>query len=165
MALGWLKTVLSAPANVTTLVDGAVNGLDKLKYTAEEKAEDSAKLLQMQADIRLKAQEQVVAWMKATAPQARTRRMLVRLIAALWAAAFTLPIAFNVIAVWWLSRAAQLQKSAELIADQADRVDQYMLLAVGYYLAAPHVAGVFDTIVASKQGRRKLGEPDNTDGA
>ena len=162
---GILKTAFSAPANVSKLVDGAVRGLDALKYTAEEKAHDSAKLLQMQADIRLRAQEQVVAWMKATAPQATTRRMLAKLVAGLWCAAFSLPIIFNVAAVWMTERADQLRESARLITSQADGVDQYMLLVIGYYLAAPHVSGVFDTIVAAKRGRRKLGEADGSEGA
>ena len=164
MGLGWLKTFISAPADVTKIVDGALSGLDKLKYTAEEKAEDQAKLLQMQANIRLKAQEQVVEWMKATAPQARTRRFLAKLTAILWAVSFTVPIIMNVMAVWMVTYADRLRESARTIAEAVDGVDQYMLLVMGFYLGAPHVSTIVDGIVARKQGRRKIGEPTNGEG-
>ena len=162
-ALGLLKNIFASPAALGDIVKGARDGLDALVYTSEEKAHDNAKLLQQQADIRLRAQEQVVAWMRATAPQAKTRRWLVKLIASIWAAAFTSPILMRIAAIWLPDYADQLRQSAREITEQVGDVNGFMLLIAGYYLGAPHVSGILDTIVSARKGRRKIGEADTAE--
>ena len=160
---GWLKAALSAPEDVSKLVTGAVNGLDKLKYTAEEKDDHALEVMREQAKIRLQAQAQVVEWMKATAPQAVMRRRLASLVAYMWAVAFSTPLIMLVAAVWMPTHADELRESANIIIGYVGTIDQYMLLTMGFYLGAPHVSTIVDGIVASKQGRRSVGDAHNGD--
>ena len=162
--LSALGSAFLAPKEIGKIVDGALNGLDALKYTAEEKSADAMKIMKLQADIRLRAQEQVVEWMKATAPQAATRRFLAKMTAMLWAASFVIPIILNVMAIWMVAYSERLIASAAAISERARDIDQYMLLVMGFYLGAPHVATIMDGIVATKKGRRKIGEPASGEG-
>ena len=165
MGLGWLKTIVTAPASIDKIVDGAVNGLDKLYYSPEEKADDRAKLIQQQADIRMRAQEQVVEWMKATAPQAATRRFIATRIVTIWMVVLLVPTALLVAAIWLPDRAQQLRDSADAIYDGTRDIHNYMLLVLGFYMGAPHVSRIMDAIVTNRQGRRKPGEATDTDGS
>ena len=165
MMWGAIKTALTGPAEIGKIVDGAFRGLDKLKYTSEEKADHDLEVMKEQAKIRLQAQAQVVEWMKATAPQAKMRRRLATLIAALWAVSFAAPIVMTVLAVWLPAQADKLAESAGIIFAHVSDVDGYMLAVVAFYLGAPHVATIMDGIVARKQGRRGAGDERYGDGA
>ena len=160
MGLGWLKAAFTAPDTISSIVKGAKDGLDSLVYTAEEKAHDNAKLLAQQAAIRLKAQEQVVEFMKATAPQAATRRWLAKLIAVLWALVFVTPVVLQVSAVWMTDYRTELRESARLIDDMVAGIDTFMLAVVAFYLGSPHLRGAMETLTAYKRGRRKIGDAD-----
>ena len=138
------------------------DGLDKMRYTAEEKADDDAKEKQRkrafeakQAEIRLDAQKLAVEWMKATTPQNATRRWMARLVASLWAATFAAPIAMVVAAVWWTGYSEQLKESAQLIDQMVGSIDTYMMGLMAFYFGAPHVRGAMQMFAEIKTGRQR----------
>lgn len=69
-----LGAIFGSAENTKTVVDGAVNGLDKLFFTAEEKSEASAKVA-----------EWYLRYLAATQPQNLARRLLALIVALLWA--------------------------------------------------------------------------------
>ena len=162
---GALGSVFSGPIPIDKVIDKAAQGLDKLYYSPEEKADDRAKHIQQQADIRLRAQEQVVEWMKATAPQAVTRRFIAKRIVTIWMIVLLVPTALVVASIWFPDRSQQLLASAKAIYEGTDDIHGYMLLVLGFYMGAPHVSRVMDAIVTRSQGRRKPGEAIETDGS
>ena len=163
--MGWLKSIFGAPMAVGDAMGMLRDGLDKMRYTAEEKADDDAKERERkrefeakQAQVRLDAQKLAVEWMKATTPQNATRRWMARMVATLWAVTFTTPIAMVVMAVWWTGRGDQLKESAQLIDQMVGSIDTYMMGLMAFYFGAPHVRGAMQTFAEIKTGRRRSDE-------
>lgn len=69
-----LGAIFGSSENTKTIVDGAVAGVDKLFFTAEEKSEASAKVA-----------EWYLRYLAATQPQNLARRLLAMVVALLWA--------------------------------------------------------------------------------
>ncbi len=151
--MGFIGRLLGSEKALAGIVGSVTSGLDKLRYTAEEKAEDNAKLLQRQADIRLRAQEQVIEWQKATAGQNVTRRVIALLIVGIWASAYLIRLAMLVAAVWWDSSALQLERAAGLIDEGISDIEPSLMLVLGFYFA---LGGISDTVAAYK--KKKDGE-------
>lgn len=116
------------------IVDGVSNGLDKLFYTDEEKAEDEAK-------DRAAARGMVIKWMQATQGQNLARRLLALLITFTWLIQYIIVAALNVAAIW-LDETEKLQQSASLIADSASSMVGAVMLILGFYFAAPHMGDI-----------------------
>ena len=130
--LGALKGFFSIPG-IDKVATEVGKGLDKLKYTAEEKADDAAKLLAKQAEIRLDAQKQIVAWQVATQPQNATRRRLALLIAYIWASTYAVRILMMVTAAFWPDFREPLHASAAVLEAGISDIEPYMLTVVGFY--------------------------------
>ena len=167
--MGFIDKLFGSPALLKDVVSDAASALDKLKYTAEEKADDAAaarkqeaSIRRAEAKIRLAAQHEVVEWMKATAPMAETRRYLAKNTFRLWmwsiVAAMTMEVSSG-----FIPQYHQLSVSLSTAAGNIDMrmadVDQYMLLIYGFYLAGPHVADAFGRITANLLGRRGGDKP------
>ena len=69
-----LSAIFGSSKNTETIVDGAVSGLDKIFFTAEEKAEANAKL-----------GEWYLKYLAATQPQNLARRFIALIVVLLWA--------------------------------------------------------------------------------
>lgn len=69
-----LGAIFGSSKNTETIVDGAVNGLDKMFFTAEEKSEANAKL-----------GEWYLKYLEATQPQNLARRFIALIVVLLWA--------------------------------------------------------------------------------
>lgn len=143
--MGLIGRLLGSEKALGKIVSSVSNGLDKLRYTAEEKAQDQAALLQRQADIRLRAQEQVIEWQKATAGQNVTRRVIALLIVGIWASAYLVRLAMLVAAVWWDTNAVQLKEAARLIDTGISDIEPSMMLVLGFYFA---LGGITDGVKA-----------------
>ena len=117
-----LAAIFGSSKNTTTIVDGAVKGLDALVFTDEEKAHT-----------RAQAAEWFLRYLQATQPQNLARRLIALIIAALWAVLVLLGVA-----MWKLD---------ELYADfifevLRDVVMNPFLMVMGFYFAA-HVVRSF----------------------
>ena len=77
-----LGAIFGSSKNTTTIVDGAVAGLDKMFFTKEEKSEANAKL----GDWYLK-------YLSATQPQNLARRLIALVVVILWASLVLLGVA------------------------------------------------------------------------
>lgn len=116
------------------VIDGVSNGLDKLFYTDEEKAEDRAK-------DRAAARGMIIQWMQATQGQNLARRLLAILITFTWLIQYFAVMALNVAAVW-VEEPERLQESARLIGDSASSMVGAVMLILGFYFAAPHMGDI-----------------------
>lgn len=140
------------------LVDSAVNALDKLVYTSEEKAEDNAKSV-------TEARQMVVNWLACTQGQNLARRLLALSLSTVWLSQKIICMALISIAPWCDGLVAQQVRnpvtqvletitvttgelmlvSANALGDFAQDMTGAMMLVLAFYFAAPHM----DKIVVS----------------
>ncbi|MDX1341256.1 MAG: hypothetical protein R3227_02855 [Reinekea sp.] len=73
------------------LVDGAVSAVDKIWYTAQEKAEDAAKAKTEIMTVYMK-------WLESTSGSRIARRLIALMVTSPWALAHTLSMIFNAVA-------------------------------------------------------------------
>lgn len=127
--------IFGSSKNTETIVEGAVSGLDKLFFTAEEKSE---------------ASERVAAWylkyLAATQPQNLARRLIAMVIVILWALLVLVGVAARAAEVWLgVSVGEGEQLFSEFVFTVlAEVVMNPFLMVMGFYFAA-HVVRAWQT--------------------
>ncbi len=110
------SAIFGSSKNTTTVVDGAVAGLDKMFFTDEEKSDASAKMA-----------EWYLRYLAATEPQNLARRLIALIIVILWAALIVLGVAS-----YWFNQDFGLFVFEVL----RDIVMNPFLTVLGFYFAA-----------------------------
>ena len=113
------SAIFGSSKNTETIVSGAVAGLDKIFFTAEEKSEANAKL-----------GEWYLRYLEATQPQNLSRRLIAIVVVVLWALLVVVAVAS-----WWLD-VAYSQFVFKVIEDN---VNTPFAIIIGFYFAA-HLA-------------------------
>ena len=119
------------------LIDGVSNGLDKLWYTDEEKAEDMAKSAS-------EARAMVIEWMRATSGQNLARRFLAISFTMMWGGIYGLSAILTAYAPW-STHQEKIMQSADALFKASESLNGAAMLILGFYFAAPHM-----TQIASK---------------
>jgi len=116
-------------------IDVVSNGLDKLIYTSEEKADDAA-------SDRSEARKMTIEWMRTTQGQNLARRLLALIVTATWLFMYLLSTALDVASIWSETHLKALQETAGAIGTRATEMNGAMMLILGFYFAAPHMRGI-----------------------
>lgn len=116
------------------VIDHVSNGMDKLVYTSEEKADDNAKSV-------TEARQMIIEWLKNTQGQNLARRLLALMIASVWLLQYISVQILSIIAVW-SETPDNFLKSAQVIQDNIGQMTGAMMLLLGFYFAAPHMGGI-----------------------
>ncbi len=119
---------------ITAVIDNVSNGLDKLVYTKEEKAEDAAK-------DRASARAMVINWMESTKGQNLARRLIALCIVSVWLLQYLSCMALSVIGIW-ASSPDKIITSAQVIGTFAERMNGAVMLILGFYFAAPYMGSI-----------------------
>ena len=115
-------------------IDTVSNGLDKLYYSDEEKAEDAAK-------DRSEARQMIVRWMEATSGQNLARRTLAIAITFTWLGMYIIAAIGEMIAVWAKSPERWMQSSVTIF-EYAQGLNSAVMLILGFYFAAPYMGDI-----------------------
>lgn len=116
-------------------IDTIANGLDKLVYTSEEKADDA----------KLERQEYrsfIIKWQEATQGQNLTRRFLAFIITMIWLMQYVAMMGLAITSVW--IDEPRLLETASVIGGFAESMNGAMMLILGFYFAAMHFDKVAD---------------------
>lgn len=128
------------------LVDNISNGLDKLVYTNEEKAEVQA------ADVT-EARQMVIRWLATTSGQNLARRLLALMITSVWLVQYVCMMILSVVSVW-VDKTTVLklngvdvavnvfQESSKIIGGYAENMNGAMMLILAFYFSAPYMGSV-----------------------
>ena len=119
---------------ITAVIDNVSNGLDKLVYTKEEKAEDAAK-------DRASARAMVINGMESTKGQNLARRLIALCIVSVWLLQYLSCMALSVIGIW-ASSPDKIITSAQVIGTFAERMNGAVMLILGFYFAAPYMGSI-----------------------
>lgn len=119
-----LAAIFGSTKNTETIVEGAVNGLDALVFTDEEKAEVNAKL-----------GDWFLRYLQATQPQNLSRRLIAVIVVALWALLILVAVA-----------AYQFSPAfSQFIFDTlSENVNTPFSIIIGFYFAT-HLARAWQT--------------------
>lgn len=139
MGIGaFIGKIFGTDKAIEGMVDGVSKGLDKLIYTKEEKAEDSAKAV-------TEARAYLIQWIDKSQGQNIARRFLAMVITFTWLSMFFLSTALD-LSVIWAEAVTQtaLRASSVLIGARAESMTGAMMLILGFYFAAPHLDKIVD---------------------
>ena len=121
-------------------LDAVVNGLDKIWYTNEEKAEHTR-------EARMEAQAMLIKWMETSQGHNLARRWLTVNITTVWLAQLCLGMVFAVASVW-ADSPDRLLATAGILQGYAAEMGTIVLIIVLFYFAAPHMASFIDVLLA-----------------
>lgn len=127
-------------------VDAVKDGLDALVYTEEEKATDAAKE-------RSAARSMLVGWMEATQGQNLARRIISLAITTVWLFQYIIAQIAASVALFWTSKAQELQELYNLNIKAADEMSGAVMLILAFYFAAPHMGEFAQAIVGKFKGK------------
>lgn len=121
-----LAAIFGSGENTKTVVDGAVHGLDKLFFTAEEKSEASARVA-----------EWYLRYLAATQPQNLARRLIAMVIVVLWALLVVAGVVARAVEVSLSVTPTEGEElfSAFVFVVLADVVMNPFLMIMGFYFA------------------------------
>lgn len=152
MALGaaFLGRLFGSDKALEAVVSGVSNGLDKLVYTPEEKAQEGA------AE-RSEARKMVVQWMQATQGQNLSRRLIALTVTAVWVLQYMAAQVCDIVSVWAKpTETINLwSASADSIRGGADQMGGAVMLILTFYFAAPHMGQVVTAALTKFSGEDK----------
>lgn len=124
--------IFGSSENTTTIVDGAVAGIDKMFFTDEERSDASAKL-----------GEWYLRYLAATNPQNLARRLIAMVIVILWALLIVVTVIVKGLEMWLETVAAEGSQlfSEFVFAILVDVVMPPFLVIMGFYFAAHIIRG------------------------
>lgn len=126
---------------------GAVkDGIDALVYTEEEKAVDASKE-------RSEARSMLVGWMEATQGQNLARRLISLAITGVWLMQYLVAQVASSIAIFWTTKAVQLNELATLQLKSANDMSPAVMLILAFYFAAPHMGDFAKAVIGRFQSK------------
>lgn len=131
---------------LTSVVNGVSNGLDKLIYTNEEKAEDAAKAT-------TEARLMIVKWMDSTKGQNLARRLIALSVVSVWLFQYLCCMFLSVAAVW-MPGSDKIISSAQIIGTFAEKMNGAVMLVLGFYFAAPYMGDIAKNALHSIGNKR-----------
>ena len=145
--LDLLGKVFGTEKALTGIVDSVTNGLDKLVYTDEEKAEDA------KVD-RSEARKMVVRWMEATQGQNLARRLIALLVTGMWALYYSGAMMIGLVAIWTVPETSEkLIEMTTILHSAGDDMSGPFMLVLGFYFAAPHMGGIASAVIGRFTGK------------
>lgn len=124
--LGVIGRMFGSDKAIEKGIETVANGLDKLVYTQEEKAEDHAKAV-------TEARTMLVGWMEASQGQRLARRVIALAITFTWLSMY--------LAQMGLALADKIDQ-ADIVGKFADSMNGAVMLILAFYFAAPHIGDV-----------------------
>lgn len=146
--MGFWGKVFGTDEAIKGAIGAVKDGLDALVYTDEEKANDAAKE-------RSEARAMVVQWMEATQGQNLARRIISLAITGIWLTQYIVSQLAASIAIFWTTKATQLNDLAKLQVDSANDMSSAVMLILAFYFAAPHMGDFAKAVVGRMQSKIK----------
>ena len=147
---GLLGKLFGTEKAIGSIVDATVNGLDKLYYSDEEKAEDAARA-------RTEARQMIIQWMTATQGQNLARRLIALMITAVWLGMYLLSVLAQMVATFTNSHgavtAAKVNEIGRIAQDSAQDMNPAVMLILAFYFAAPHMGDIASAAVGKMRDR------------
>lgn len=144
---GFFSRLFGTDKALEAVVDGVSNGLDKLVYTDEERAEAAAQ-------DRSEARKMVVGWMAATQGQNLARRFIALMVTSVWLGQYLIAQALSMVAIF-VDKSDKIESAAALMRAGAGDMDGAVMLILGFYFAAPQMGKIADAVIGNFASKAK----------
>lgn len=146
----WLGRLFGTDKAAASLIDNISNGLDKIYYSEEEKADDKAKA-------KVEASNLLINWLSSTQGSNLARRIIALSVTAIWALQYVSAMLMLAIVPWVDAQTTidALTASATSFRESGAQIDGAMMLVLGFYFAAPHLGSVVTTAMNKFSGKKE----------
>ncbi len=127
--MGWFGKLFGTEAATKTLIDNVSSGLDSLIYTDQEKAADIA-------EARKEGRAVVMEWLRSTSGSRLARRLIALIVVAPWALQQLAAQVVGIAAIW-ADTPEQLERTAQLLFDAAQKNNALVGVVLLFYFAGP----------------------------
>jgi hypothetical protein len=111
------------------IIDGVSNGVDKMFYTDEEKAEDAAKA-------RTEGMQVYMKWLESTSGSRLARRIIALLVTGIWALEHLSSVTLGVVGVF-VENADKFIEASEMLATHAQENNTLVGVVLLFYFGGP----------------------------
>jgi hypothetical protein len=118
------------------IIDGVSNGIDKLWYTKEEKAEDQAKREERADAMRVKGYEVYMSWLESTTGSRIARRVIAIMITGIWALEHVSAIVLRTASVF-VDEPTKWAQAAEMLSQTAYDNNSLVGVVLLFYFGGP----------------------------
>lgn len=122
-----------------SIIDHISNGLDKLNYSDQEKAEDAIKVKGMMMTAYQK-------WLESTTGSRIARRIIALIVVGIWAMEHVVATVMEASAPF-VSDSKALMESAHVLAAQASNDASLVMVVLGFYFGGPVVANTLPNVL------------------
>ncbi|MBL4591196.1 MAG: hypothetical protein JKY96_04485 [Phycisphaerales bacterium] len=126
---GFLGSLFGSKAAGERIIDGVSKAADKLFYTSEEKAEDSAKA-------RSKGYQVYMKWLESTTGSRLARRFIALMVTGLWVVEHVSAIGLQIASVFSLTP-ANLIEAGKILSDSANNNNALVGVVLLFYFGGP----------------------------
>jgi len=127
------------------IIDGVSNGIDKMFYTDEEKADDGAKA-------RSEGMTVYMEWLRSTSGSRLARRLLSLGTFSIWSVEHIAAMGFKLAYIWIPTE--QLLAAGKLMTEQANNDNSIMGVVLLFYFGGPVAADAITGLVTKWVGKK-----------
>ena len=142
-----LGKIFSTDKSVEKSIDALTQGLDKIWYTKEEKADAEELRWKARHDAQIKGQEMLISWIAASQGHNVARRWLTVNITTVWLLQLILGMFFAIASVW-AREPDRLLATSGILQGYASEMGTIVMLIVLFYFAAPHMGQAIDVLLS-----------------
>ena len=130
--MSFLGKLFGTDKAAASLIDNVSNGLDKLVYTSEEKAEDAAKA-------RSEGYQVYMEWLKSTSGSRVARRLIALIVTGIWAVQHILGQCFALTAVFMddIVMVEKFTQSSDMLFEHAQENNALVGVVLLFYFGGP----------------------------
>lgn len=135
---GFVGKLFGSDTATTAFLDHVSSGVDKLYYSAEEKADDKAAAAK-------EANTAYIEWLKATSGSNLARRFIAVVVTLIWSSQYAFSMICSCIAPWVdVDTARALMETAATLQANGDQGNAAFMAVLGFYMLGSHAAPMFE---------------------
>lgn len=140
--LGWIGKLFGSDKAATSLIDNISNGLDKLHYGDQEKAENRAEAVK-------EGNRVYMEWLSSTSGSRIARRFIAIVVTLIWAAQYAGSLLMACIAPWITDphTTEALMQTSRVLQDNGEQGNAAFMIVLGFYFLGSKADRMFSAAV------------------
>lgn len=126
-------------------IDTVAQGIDKLYYSDEEKADDARAAKKDAANVFLE-------WIKNSQGQNLSRRFLTVVITITWLLFLIASVTISILSIWLAQDPVKMAETYTKLNEIVSRMDSIVMLIVAFYFTSPYMSKFSDAAIAKFNG-------------
>ena len=147
---GWIGKLFGSDKAATSLIDNISNGLDKLHYGDQERAEDRAKAVR-------EGNKVYMQWLQGTSGSRIARRFIAITVTLVWASQYVLSLFMSCLAPWMSDPKVteNLMSTSEVLQANGEQGNAAFMIVLGFYFLGNKADQMFEAAVNKFTSKHK----------